>query len=387
MKSIYTIPKVVKYDDLSKAWFIYFRYNKKLFRFKFGINYIQNYRERLSEANALKDALHQKLKEGWNPNFVDPVPEQNNLKFTEALDFAIEKKTPNIAPKTLSGYKGTIKFIKAACTSLSMESIPITDLKRVHVKLIMEKAKSQRKWSNNAYNKHLNHLKAILTELLQWDIIENNPAHKILNLPVEESDANNPASIEDIEIIKNEFINKHPDYFNFLLTLFHTGIRPKEILSIKIENVNLIKSEITLPARNTKKRKRKRIVPINQHLMKYFKSMELDQVPNEFYLFGSFREPGKGNIGKFKDFIPGPTPISRDTATRRWETIVKKGLGIDMNLYAFKHHGANMKILSGMSMDALKDLFGHTSKLTTKIYVTKIHEISRKEILEKSPEL
>lgn len=88
-----TLETLCKYFNISEDWFVYFRYNKKLFRFKFGINYIQNYRERLSEANALKDALHQKLKEGWNPNLVDPVPEQNNLKFTEALDFAIEKKT------------------------------------------------------------------------------------------------------------------------------------------------------------------------------------------------------------------------------------------------------------------------------------------------------
>ena len=387
MKSIFTIPKVVKYDDLTKPWFVYFRYNKKLFRFKFGINYIQNYRERLLEANALKAALHQKLKEGWNPNIPDIVATQSDLSFVDSLDFAILKKTPNIAPKTLSGYNGTIKFVKAAVEKLDMNLLPIVDTKRVHVKLIMEKAKEQRKWTNNAYNKHLNHLKAILSELLQWDIIENNPAHKILNLPVEESDANNPASLEDIEIIKTELSTKYPDYFNFILTEYHTGIRPKEILSIQLEHINLDKAEIVLPARNTKKKKRKRIVPINQHLMKYFESMELDQMPKHFYLFGSFREAGKGNIGKFKDFIPGPTAISRDTATRRWETIVKKGLGIDMNMYAFKHHGANMKILAGMSMEALKDLFGHTSKLTTKVYVTRIHEISRKEILEKSPAL
>jgi len=38
-------------------------------------------------------------------------------------------------------------------------------------------------------------------------------------------------------------------------------------------------------------------------------------------------------------------------------------------------------------METIGDRFGHTSKLTTKIYVTKIHEISRKEIMEKSPEL
>ena len=58
MKSIYTIPKVVKYDDLSKPWFVYFRYNKVLFRYKYGINYINNYKKREVEANLLRDALY-----------------------------------------------------------------------------------------------------------------------------------------------------------------------------------------------------------------------------------------------------------------------------------------------------------------------------------------
>jgi hypothetical protein len=37
----------------------------------------------------------------------------------------------------------------------------------------------------------------------------------------------------------------------------------------------------------------------------------------------SFREPGK-EVRKYKDFIPGPTHLSRDTPTRRWESIVEK---------------------------------------------------------------
>ena len=68
----------------------------------------------------------------------------------------------------------------------------------------MEKAKEERNWANNAFNKHLNHLKAILSELIQWDIIESNPAHKINNLEVSESNANSPASVQEIEIIKTE---------------------------------------------------------------------------------------------------------------------------------------------------------------------------------------
>ncbi len=385
MKSIYTIPKVVKYDDLSKPWFVYFRYNKVLFRYKYGINYINNYKKREVEANLLRDALYQKLKEGWNPQVPDPIQQQSNLTFIEALDFALEKKTPNIGKKTISGYKGTINFIKTSTALVSLNKLPIVETKRAHIKLIMEKAKEERNWTNNAYNKHLNHLKAILSELIQWDIIENNPAHKINNLEVTESNANTPASVQEIETIKTELETKHPDFYTFLITIFHTGIRPEEILKIKLEMVNLKKSEIILPAEITKT-KRKRIVPINQYLMVHYKKMNFDRLPKEYYLFGSFRESGKGNIGKHKDFIPGPTHINRDTATKRWEKIVKKGLGIQMNMYALKHHGANMKILAGLELDSLRELYGHSSKLMTEKYAKVVKEVHRKNILENSPE-
>lgn len=384
MKSIYTIPKVVKYDDLSKSWFVYFRYNKVLFRYKYGINYIDNYKKREIEANLLRDALHQKLRENWNPQIPDVIQQQSNLTFIEALDFAIDKKTPNIGKKTLSGYSGTINFIKTAVKKIDMVQLPIVDTKRAHIKLIMEKAKEDRNWTNNAYNKHLNHLKAILSELIQWDIIETNPAHKINNLEVMESDANTPASAQEIEVIKKELETKYAEFNTFLITIFHTGIRPEEILKITLEMVDLENSEIVLPPEITKT-KRKRIVPINQHLMVHYKNMNFEPLPKEYYLFGSFRESGKGNIGKYKDFIPGPTHINRDTATKRWEKIVKKGLGIQMNMYALKHHGANMKILAGLGLESLKELYGHSSKLMTKKYAKVVKEVHRKKILEYSP--
>jgi integrase len=386
MKSIYSIPKVVKYDDLTKPWFVYFRYNKVLFRFKKRINYIDNYKKRESEANLLRDALHQKLKDGWNPQIPDVISQQSNLSLINAIDFAIEKKRPNIGTKTLSGYNGTIKFIKAAVKSIGMDHLPIIETKRAHIRLIMEKAKDQRKWTNNAYNKHLNHLKAILSELIQWDIIEINPAHKINNLEVVESEANIPASPDDVEKIKKELSINHPDFYNFVLTIFHTGIRPEEITKLTLGMINLKNCEMVLPAKITKTKK-KRIVPINQHLMKYYQEMDIEIYPRNFYLFGSYREAGKGNVGKFKDFIPGPTKMNRDTATRRWESIVKKGLGISMNMYAMKHLGADRKILAGLEIDSLRELYGHTSYLMTEKYAKVVKEVHRNNILQNSPEL
>lgn len=154
-KSVFTIPKVVKYDDLNKSWYVYFRYNGTKICFKKGINYIKNYNKRLSEANALATALHDKLKKGWNPLIPDAFDTSSEMNLIEALDFALEKKKDTLAPKTYSGYHGSVEFVKTAIDVLSLNHLPIADVKRIHVKTILEKVKLQRKASNNSYNKYL----------------------------------------------------------------------------------------------------------------------------------------------------------------------------------------------------------------------------------------
>ncbi len=124
---------------------------------------------------------------------------------------------------------------------------------------------------------------------------------------------------------------------------------------------------------------------IYNHLINDLIEMKLEKFPKDYYLFGSHRKPCSGNIGKFEDFIPGPTAIKRDTATRRWETIVKKGLGIDVNMYSEKHRGADAKILAGMPLDTLRELYGHTSKLMTEKYAKAVKEVYRQQIVENSP--
>lgn len=382
MKPTFTIPKVCK--PANQQWYVYFRFSGQLKRYKLGINYIHDLRKRQIEADALAKALHQKLKSGWNPNVPEIEFSQPNYTIFNALKFALEKKKPNLAPKSYSGYSGTVSFISDAIIQLGLKAMPVADVKRAHIKLFLEAAATKRKWSNKAYNKHLNHLKAVLSELIQWDIIEFNPAHQIKNLPVEETEANIPATPRQHKVIKETLENHYPDFYKFILTIFHTGMRPAEILQIKISMINLFKQQIILPQEITKTR-RKRIVPINNHLLQYFIEIQLDKFPDDYYLFGSHREAGKGNQGSKEDFIPGPTSLKRDTATKRWHKIVKEDLGFEVNMYSNKHAGANAKILAGMPLDALRELYGHTSKLMTEKYAKAIKDVYRKEIMENSP--
>ncbi len=74
----------------------------------------------------------------------------------------------------------------------------------------------------------------------------------------------------------------------------------------------------------------------------------------------------------------------KELVTKLWKSHVIDSLGINKYMYSMKHSGADEKILSGISLDALQDMYGHSSKLMTKKYITKLKEVYHREIISKS---
>ena len=81
------------------------------------------------------------LKEEIKSGFYDDTKSivENSYSVIDAINFAIEKKKPNLAPKTYVGYKSTLRFVVKAIYALNMEFLIITDLSRKHIKIIFEK--------------------------------------------------------------------------------------------------------------------------------------------------------------------------------------------------------------------------------------------------------
>jgi integrase len=386
MKSKFTTPQLNK---CSKYWYVHYRYEGVQFRDTYGLNKIKDLKLREAEYNKLCSDMLVDLKNGYNPNIPDGIQSQSDMLIVEALRFALDKKKPYIDPKTFKTYRATIDVLETSIISLSLGNLKILDLKRLHIRLILEKTSKTEKWTDKTHNKCLGHLKILLSELVKWDITEANSATGIDNIKVDkESDFHKPASDPDIDKIRNHLIEKDFRFYVFSITVFHTGIRMKELLLTTLSMVNMAKNEFNLIGEITKNGKA-RTVPINKHLKEYLFKMDFSKLPKDYYLFGSFKEPGMGNRGKNQhliDFTPAPTPISRDTAGRRWKKLVKDDLGITMNLYAMKHHGADKKILAGMNMDSLRELYGHSSKLMTEKYAKVIKEVYRKDIMDNSPD-
>ncbi len=86
------------------------------------------------------------------------------------------------------------------------------------------------------------------------------------------------------------------------------------------------------------------------------------------------------------DFVPGVNKLNRETPTTLWKKLIKKGLELNINLYAMKHFGANKKIIAGLDLETLSELYGHKSKLMTVRYAKIVKEVYRKQIIEQSPD-
>lgn len=407
-----------------KEWYIYFEFfhagkwhERKLRK---GINRYE-LKERKKEAEALRDATHDKLKAGWNP-IIDPefksrqlaqnTESIHSLGFNDALDFALQKKSPDLAKKSIQDYRNILSIIKTKAIKSGLAYLEVKKVTRLHMLNLLDELFVEKQMSNHRFNMVLGCVRSMFTTLETYTICEYNPASKIPKKPVAESDKFESYTEDEKRRIVEHLAVKHYRLFAFMQVIYHTGIRPKELLLLRIRDVDLKRRVITLTPdlkEETTKTKFIRPVPISNHLFPFFKEMNLDQWPPEFFVFGSPFEPGKGNRGagserwgksfkKGKGFLtgrsgamrsdylaPSPWSASRDTVGKLWQSLVKEDLGIDKCLYAAKHTGADDKILAGIDLDALRNLYGHRSKQMTERYAKQIREVYHSNIIDKAP--
>jgi integrase len=423
---LYTEPEICPKDptpeDMDKDWFVQLRFydtsQKKWVPkpFKKGINYIKKFKARLAAANSLKESLKKQLEKGWNPLTgtmpIDQLVNPLNNNFAQLpLEKAIEQalKECKVSKGTIKEYRSTVKFIigaskktltptEAGDCSINYSVIAIGDIKKYHIKLILEQAFRDNKWTNKGWNKHLGNLQGVLSRLVDNDVFEHNPAHDIKKIDVPEPDKFNSLSEEDKKIIREDIYLHHYGYFVYLMTLYHTGLRPFEALAVKIPDIQFDQRIIKISpddSRENSKTKNVRQVPITNDLYVLLKSWVEGSEETDYYLFGSCYTSGRGNKGSVKGgatgamhpeyFKPSNTRIKRDTVTKLWKSLVRDHFGVDHYQYDLKGTGGDDKIMAGVDMDALRDQYGHQNRRMSERYAKRIKEIYKNEIINKSP--
>lgn len=331
--------------------------------------------ERKNAAQGAANAFWEGLNRGWNPLSIDyPAFSAEVIQahtFSTALDFALAKKKKLLSEFSYYDYAGCARFMKTAAKECGLLDATLSQIRRRDIRMLVATAKEQRDWSSKSRNKYLTLLKALLSVMVDEDIIENNPASRIKNEKEEATLGFKRLSPAEKQVVYNHLVTASPDYFEYLMFIYHAGIRRKEVLYLKVKDVDITRSTLTIRPEVAKTNK-ERIVPLAADLMTILMHRELWRLPKEWYIFSSNR------------FLPGPEKFHPNTPTRWWQNIVQKGLEIDCKMYALKHTGADDKIRAGVPLEALKKLYGHRSSQMTEIYARAIQEQYDQQIVQGS---
>lgn len=344
------------------------------------------FEEKLSDTEAMYDALKIQLKSGWVPKFKRPTlpkfiaPE---ILIGQALNQATENMKKRLKRKTVMGYEGMVRFFIEELKVQKWESFYLSEFEKFHIETMMENISSKRGWQNNEYNKNLVYIKAVFTELCtRLNYIKGNP---VKGIPNKKKKARNPyvrLTPEEQTIVINHFRMVLPNFCTWLKTLYHTGIRPAELREMKCSMVEIDSHGendfFKLPAEITKT-DIDRKVPIPADLKKDLLKFDLSNSDN--FLFGKHAKQSRFNKLNFQ---PSQFMLGTNAANDIWKKEIIDKLGIKKYMYSNKHKKASDIIEAGGSLEAIQRAFGHQTKITTEIYAQILEVLEMQEFKDKA---
>ncbi len=375
MKNYWTTPKLKAYPENSdKEWYVWFRFNGKPVQRKKGINKIFDLKERKLEGLALAEALRIRLEKGWIPksaqNYTEKIDRKTILEVAE-LSFELKAKQVD----EVKSYRTAINFFIKALKDLKMQHLNSHSFERSHAKRVLQHLKEKRGWTNQNHNKYLGLFRTILYEGLDLGYFKTNPFGEIRNLKVVKKLSNIPPTDEEMQLICQELKEKNYGFYVFFMVEYYCGIRPKELILLKIKDLDFENRYIKVQEENAKNDKFRKVPMIGNVYDLLITCKGLDE---DFYVFGTW-VPNGGRHSQKNWFAPNPYKLKQDTPNRQWKKLIKDGLGIDKNLYSGKHKGADDKLEAGMDLKTICSIFGHSETAMTERYA---HSMSERRLEE-----
>lgn len=394
----YTKPTLVtRKNDLSKKWFVQFYFAEHgegnprdlpPIQRAGGMNYASTVAERTRQGNELRKDFADDLSNNWHPR-KDCYPDQIGRKlqpFEEWREKTIERALADayegmkLKPTSKKDYRIAIDHFTEALHALDLQDTKMSEVRRSTVMTIMDAYKLIRSASDKRYNQVLQYIKSIFTRASKYCELEHSPATGIDSLKVNPAKPFKAPTNDEKALIRQTLEMHYPNFFRMVMVVYHTGIRPSEVLSLQIRDLDRVDRRFNIipeDSRDNSKTNTVREVPINAHLWKLLEQMNLHEYPGNYYIFGG---PGKKNSRKYgsqytdSHYFPSEIPINGNMAGKLWKKLIKEpvkngGLGLTCDMYGLKHKGAEDKKRAGISIDAMQKMYGHSKREMTERYL------------------
>lgn len=355
---------------LKKNWRIHYYFRDPEFKDEYpygkmitlkGMNRFNTIKERRAATQLLLDELIYVLKvEGYNP-----ITKKNNgpqieletdihpeTTICEAIEIA--RKKIDGETSTLSDLKTVTKYFNKSCKQLRYHPLRIGDVKRLHVKNILENQKRQNNYSNKRYNKVRAYMLMIFKQLVLSDAIEYN---LISDIPKKKETTKIREVLTDKELdkIKKYLVVNHYGFYRYMQIFFHSGCRSTELFNLKRNDIDIHNQRFKVLVKKGRAFE-EQWRGINKNVFQYW---------NELYNAAGLND----YIFSF-NFCPGHTKIAARQVSNKWRKYVKNRLGINADFYSLKHLHTT-KIINLYDRKTAAGINGHKStKMNDKHYDT-----------------
>lgn len=367
----YKLAKLVETKSLNKRWYVTYNYiDPKTGKFKMPVpkEYIPlgiktKTKRRLVAKKKIED-INIKLRSGW---FVKQQDKKNNKVFIkDAISFVLEYKQYTIRPRSYQTYKDIVNSFYDFLETENYLKLPCAKFDYEKAQEFMDWTKIFKKIKNTTYNNYVKTMRTFFKVLIKRKHITENPFADVELLQVEEAEILFFTK-DELKKIRETLPKWNEGLFTVASLIFYTYIRPKEATRLRIENIDMVKKIIRIPAKSSKNKKTQSVAMPDQ-LYEYLNSINIKQYPPKYRIVS-------------KQLKPGINEIAGQRISEKWREYATK-FNIDKRKYIYhlKHTSVGMAVEKGINVRDLQLQLRHSSLEMTQIYIEKFNNIASKEI-------
>lgn len=226
--------------------------------------------------------------------------------------------------------------------------------------------------SNRTVNIDLTYLNQCFGKAIEWEFADSNPCKKIKRLK-ETKNRIRFFSNDEIQLLLSL---ANPYVERFLIVGLSTGLRLRELLSLKISNIDIpgnvihVVNDQTFQTKNGKNRD----IPISAYLSIYL------QVYIKIWIHPKTHRPSSRTLAQSEYLFCDEEGRPFKSFKTAYKTLMEKAGIKDATIHTMRHTFASHLIMKGVGIRTVQELLGHSSISVTEMYSHLSVGFKKKEI-------
>lgn len=351
----FTYPKLHTGGKWYVDFYAYDPAEGKMRRKKYHLDNIEKIKERRKRANELIESLTKLLREGWSP-WIDADSNRAYTLLEEALNKyeAFVERMPKY--KTRKSYTSRLNILRKYNAQRLLPIRYVYQFDTAFVSDFLDYIYLDREVNPRTRNNYRQWCQSLAAFFIEKQYMKSNPVEVIKDI-AEIGKKRQPLSAAMLKQLEAHLRESHPYFYLACMMEYYTFIRPEELSHITLGDIS-IKEQSVFVSAAVSKNKRDGKVGLNDKIIKFMIALGVFQFPNDYYLFGP------------KVTRPSATRGDSEMFRRKWNTLVRKGLGWSdcYQFYSLKDSGLR-DLANSEGIVIARDQARHTDVSTTNKYL------------------